>query len=398
MQQKMIHICLFFSFGLIDVKHVFVIYLLKTGLIDIYLFRMGKARSMNRKKKCDDAMSKNTIKTCDNNSGMARPWPDLTHDVLNLVMIKLEVVDFVAFSRVCKSWRSLAVSNRNKFLVSKPPMSISITSNDAYEIEYDLNDFTGRKLKTFVPHLANRLCVGVTCGYLILFHAKRNDFWLVNPITRHELHFPNYKVPHFKFHCSIREYFKGVLVFSRSISEWVFVICKGSHMIWFCVAGKREWNYFSSTTRSTINDLIAFKGKIYTLHEEPDEVELCEMKLYPKPELVLLMSNPEPNFSNPEFVSSVENLYVINQYAHYPYNIHELDVDEMKWVKCDKIGEKYAFFRSGFPYWNKTFTLREAWADIHSQYGKYAVDDKNMTYCASMWYFFDDCLNVNLIQ
>ena len=44
---------------------------------------MGKARSMNRKKKHDyappwsDLNHDDTIKTCDNNSGMARPWSDL---------------------------------------------------------------------------------------------------------------------------------------------------------------------------------------------------------------------------------------------------------------------------------------------------------------------------------
>ncbi|KAL4555525.1 hypothetical protein LXL04_038147 [Taraxacum kok-saghyz] len=140
---------------------------------------MGKTRSRNIKKKHDDALSKNTIKntikTCDNNSGQTRPCSDLNHDVLNLVMIKLEVVDSLAFNKVCKSWRSLTLSKRNKFLVSKPPMSISISYNDAYEKDNDayekecnLEYFEGRKLKTIVPHLAKRKCVGITCGYLIL--------------------------------------------------------------------------------------------------------------------------------------------------------------------------------------------------------------------------------------
>nr|KAJ0196471.1 hypothetical protein LSAT_V11C700380520 [Lactuca sativa] len=102
---------------------------------------MGKRRSTLRKKKYDEARSGITI-----NSGVA-PWSDLPHDVLSVVMMKLGVIDFVAVSRVCKSWRSVALSNRNK-------------------------------------------CFGVTCGYLILFDEEYNDFWLVNPITRHELHFP----------------------------------------------------------------------------------------------------------------------------------------------------------------------------------------------------------------
>ncbi|KAL4555519.1 hypothetical protein LXL04_038141 [Taraxacum kok-saghyz] len=341
---------------------------------------MGKMRSMNRKKKHDDAMSKNPIKTCDNNSGTTRPWSDLTHDVLNLVMMKLGVVDFYAFIRVCKSWRSLAVSNRNKFLVSKPPMSISIS----------FNYFKGRKLKTV---LAERTCVGRTCGYLILYDEKGREFLLVNPITRHELHFPNSPIEF----CSRTSCFRGILVFSPSRSEWVFVVFNIwlDHSLWFCIAGKQEWTKVYTTH---ICDLIAFKGKIYTLHYSYFEVKLCEMKLHSEPELVILISNPRLDFRNPRFVSCGENLYAINRVLEHPYKIHQLDIDEMKWVSSINTQEKYAFFRDDDFY---SYTLREVWADIHSQYGRYAVNDemgKCVLFHAKMWYFFYDCLNVNLIH
>ncbi|KAL7591065.1 hypothetical protein Lser_V15G34921 [Lactuca serriola] len=70
----------------------------------------------------DEARSRITI-----NSGVAS-WSDLPHDKLSIVMMKRGVIDFLAFSRVCKSWRSLALCNRNKFIVSRPPMSVSIYS------------------------------------------------------------------------------------------------------------------------------------------------------------------------------------------------------------------------------------------------------------------------------
>ncbi|KAL4555520.1 hypothetical protein LXL04_038142 [Taraxacum kok-saghyz] len=334
---------------------------------------------------------------------MERPWSDLNHDVLNLVIMKLEVVDFLAFSKVCKSWRSLTVSNRNKFLVSKPPMSISISYNDAYEKECYLEDFEGRKLKTIVPHLANRTCVGITCGYLILCGAKEKDFWLVNPITRHELHFPDARIPLFYGTSN----FKGILVFSHSISGWVFVVFDRclNFKLWLCIASKQEWTYIS-TMYIRIVDLIAFKGNIYTLVRpypyEPYEVRICEMKLYPKPELVSLISNPKPDFRLPEFVSSVENLYVIDRDSRHPNRIDEIDLDEMKWVSNKETGKKYALFRDNFLVNNDySYTLRELCANIHSQYGIYAINDKEgkgLLFHAKMWYFLDDCLNVNLIH
>nr|KAJ0198439.1 hypothetical protein LSAT_V11C700380590 [Lactuca sativa]KAJ0198442.1 hypothetical protein LSAT_V11C700380620 [Lactuca sativa] len=50
------------------------------------------------------------------------------------------------------------------------------------------------------------------------------------------------------------------------------------------------------------------------------------------------------HLSRPQFVSSSENLYVIDRKLGHPYRIHELDFAEMKWVLRENTGEKYAFF------------------------------------------------------
>ncbi|KAL4555514.1 hypothetical protein LXL04_038135 [Taraxacum kok-saghyz] len=227
-----------------------------------------------------------------------------------------------------------------------------------------LEDFEGRKFKIALPHFAGgRWCIGITNGYLILFDEEINECWLVNLITGHELYFS--KVPSMVF------------------------CCPG-----FFKAGKGEW----TNHRFEISDLHAFKGKIYTI----DNVGICEMKIYPKPKLVLLeiKNFQKTSFLVPGFVSFRENLYVIDRHIKHPYNIHELDFGNMELVSRIKRGKKYAFFHNNFN-GSDTFILREAWAGIHSQYGRYAVDDNDgngMLYDAHMWYFFDDCLNVNLIH
>ncbi|CAH1450128.1 unnamed protein product [Lactuca virosa] len=354
----------------------------------MFNFLMSKRRRMNRKKKHDDASGARMkkIKTRDN-SGVSS-WSNFPHDVLLLVMTRLGVVDFIAFSGVCKSWRSFAVYNKKSFMVSKPPMSISTISSDTNEKEYYLNDFEGRKYKITLPCFAHGgRCIGVTGGYLILFNENTCDCWLVNLITRHELHFPD--VPHYPhvpvygvFCCP--GLFRAILVFSPSMSEWVLVVLNICHQeIWFCIAGKREWTKVA--TRFNISDLHAFKGKIYILvsskysrSDEDEVVRLCEMELYPKPKLILLKTE---NFKKQDFT--------------FP-RIHELDFGEMKFVSREEKGEKYAFFLNTFMDGN-TITLREMWDDIHSLYGRYAVNDKEEKdgfFNANMWYFFDDCFNV----
>ena len=348
---------------------------------------MGKRRSMLRKKKYDEARSRITI-----NSGVA-PWSDLPHDVLVLVMMKLGVIDFVAFSRVCKSWRSVALSNRNKFIVSRPPMSVSIYSEAKEKGFYYLKDFEGRILRIILPHSAmRRWCVGVTCGYLVLFDEEYDGFWLVNPITRHELYFPGTPCAYFSCPGDTEPF----LVFSPLISEWVLVvvIACSTDKIWFCIADKVGWHYVSSPF-PPINDLHAFKGKIYTIHyfSTSDEVKLCELKLFPEAELVLLETKnfPKPNFRYPGFVTSGENLYVIDRGSKkHPYNIHEIDLDQMIFVSSEKKAEEYAFFLIEF-----------ISGSLPPHHGRYVVSDKNGkggSFHAKIWYLFFDCLNVDLIH
>ncbi|XP_023732164.1 uncharacterized protein LOC111879972 [Lactuca sativa] len=325
------------------------------------------------------------------------PWSDLNHDVLYLVMMKLGVVDFVGFSGVCKSWRSFALSNRKKFMASKPPLSIGIfspmsmcISPRAYKKTFHLKDFEGRKFKTLLPHSAARECVGLTCGYLILFGRKTKDFWLVNPITRHRLHFPcvPFAVDYFPY-----SRVRAILVFSPLVSGWLLVILERyASKIWFSIAGKGEWNQVSFSSTFRIIDLHAFKGKIYTLignKKTRDVYQLFEMRLHPHPNLTFLKTK---NFLTrryiPMFVSWGEKLYVVHYISRELYYLHELDFGKMIWVHREKTREEYAFFSS----LERVAVFKpESWADTKNI-------RKDTFYYEEMRYFPHDCLNVNLID
>ncbi|KAJ0836911.1 putative F-box domain-containing protein [Helianthus annuus] len=135
--------------------------------------------NMNRNQN-DGASSSKSLKSSDNN-GLSS-LSNLDHDLLLPIMMDLGPLDFLAFSGVCKSWRSLAFAHLNKFMGSRRPMSVSFstsTNNDCY-----LEDFEGRKFKTILPNSTVSICVGLTCGYLIFFRSITCEFWLVNPLTR----------------------------------------------------------------------------------------------------------------------------------------------------------------------------------------------------------------------
>ncbi|CAH1429137.1 unnamed protein product [Lactuca virosa] len=358
---------------------------------------MPKEKSMTRNlNHDDDASSKYRFNTWDNR--VAVPWSDLNHVVLFLIMMKFGVIDFISFSGVCKSWRSLALDNKSRFMASRPPMSMSI-SNRAYEKECYciLEDFEERKFKTLLPHSVGRICVGLTCGYLVLFGRETRDFWLVNPITRQELHFPD--VPDY-LHRDV-PIIKAILVFSRSISEFVFVVVhKFTNIIWFSISGKGAWNHVHSTY--PVHDLHAFKGKVYTL---TNGCRLFEMRLNPEPELTLLDIENfwKPSFLYPEFVvNSGENLYVMDHNVFNPYKFEELDFGKMMWVTLEKT---LTFFISNLNCYSAAINP-ESWADHPSQYKTYSFchvdsidkDRKYKLFTDIMWYFPHRCLDVDLID
>ncbi|KAL6561710.1 hypothetical protein OROMI_017311 [Orobanche minor] len=116
-------------------------------------------------------------------------------------------------------------------------------------------------LFNFKPH-AGRTLIGLTCGYLVFCGKKTSDFWLLNPITRHELHFRAFPL--------IGYVTPGIiLVFSPSPSlyGWVLVVSlRNDNVIWFSIVGKGigAWNRMETIYK--VFNMHAFKGRIYTIN------------------------------------------------------------------------------------------------------------------------------------
>ncbi|MFS8026830.1 putative F-box domain-containing protein [Helianthus anomalus] len=165
---------------------------------------MVTRRSMSRKQK----------KSSTSDDDTKGSWISFNDDLVFLILMHLGVFDYVALSGVCKAWRSFAISNWNKFMMSKQPMYLSISSDFIFHKDcyIQLQDHTRRKLKAIIPHASARKCIGVTCGYLIFFERKTHGFWLVNPFTRKELHFPD-------FSDALSASKKGILVYSHAMSH-----------------------------------------------------------------------------------------------------------------------------------------------------------------------------------
>ncbi|XP_076940595.1 uncharacterized protein LOC143609838 [Bidens hawaiensis] len=329
----------------------------------------------------NEASSSKSSKTT-NNTGQSF-WSTLNQDLLSPIMMQLGVVDCIAFGGVCESWRSLARSERDKFLSSKQPMLVSF-SHKANKNECYLTDFNGRKFKTILP-CSTRTCVGSTCGYLIMFNRKTREFCLVNPITRHELCFPGFPL----FISTDPKSVRGILVFSPSLSGWVLIIShRFSSVISYCVAGT-ESMWGSISFNLPVVDIHYFKGKVYAINSRS---QLHEVKLKRKPWSRLKpleMKNVLPNaLLHPEFVSSGESLYLVNCVTENLYETYEVDLGKKEWVS--RTIEEHAVFVSELK--SSAAINPGTWKDGDGS------KNKGRWFSANLWYFPHDCMNVNLIK
>lgn len=81
------------------------------------------------------------------------------------------------------------------------------------------------------------------------------------------------------------------------------------------------------------------------------------------------------------------------------FTVNELDFGKMKWVCSEETRKEYAFFHSKLK--NIVAIKPESWADPRAQYGEYVDIDKRKKgrlIDANMWYFPQDCLNVNVLH
>ncbi|KAK1385997.1 hypothetical protein POM88_023732 [Heracleum sosnowskyi] len=195
-------------------------------------------------------------------------WDILPNELLGLVLMKLNVIDFLAFRGVCRSWRSASIDICKRFLERQQPL---VVAKPKYSKKACVlyNMFDEKSWKTMLPNLPCKKLLGLSCGYLITID-RHIGFWLVNLITRHELHFPFLPA---SMHLSesigeIYDFKVRAALFRSSHSSRVFMILfsRDHNILLLSESGASSWQeYRLPNTRSGISDVKILDGKIFIL-------------------------------------------------------------------------------------------------------------------------------------
>lgn len=201
-------------------------------------------------------------------------WDLLPNDLLVSVLMKLSVIDYISFSGVCRSWRSTSIYIRKFFMERQQPLVV-VRPRYSKKACVLYNMFDGKSWKAMLPDLPCKNLVGLSCGYLITID-RNTGFWLVNLMTRHELHFPS--LPEsmgLRKSLVLPESVGGILDFkiravlfrSTQLSRVFLVLFSRNHkFILLSESGAIIWQeYLLPNISAGISDVKILDGKIFVL-------------------------------------------------------------------------------------------------------------------------------------
>lgn len=222
------------------------------------------------------------------------------------------------------------------------------------------NIFDGKSCKAMLPDLPCKSFVGLSCGYLITID-KNMGFWLVNLMTRHELHFPSLPesmVP--RESIVFPQAVSGIINFdihavlfqSTKLSRVFMVLfSRNYNFLLLCESGSGSWQkYFLPNTSAGISDVKILDSRFFVL---TCDAHLGEFNPMADPFLKLYNINIPVQLRSHmylQLVTSESKIYTILCYHLPPFytevqylSFYELDY-KMKSVKqIHDLGSKSLF-------------------------------------------------------
>ncbi|KAJ1397015.1 Galactose oxidase/kelch, beta-propeller [Sesbania bispinosa] len=271
------------------------------------------------------------------NNDSEKVLPELTIDLFELIVKRLDVVGFCTFGAVCKSWLEICDRIKEDFLESQAPIAV-LTSPHAERTCYLFDMAKGKTKEVTLPNnLVGKFYVGCSGGYLIIENINR-QISLVNPLTRHRL---KCQAPPFT---SRGRTFHDHIIFASTLSRKSYVvvaICNNKREFQVFHSSNGQWSsgYFYGASWV---DIAVFNDQVYVVTKEAQLAKL-KVRTTGSSTLIEMRNTPNVNSEDLKFVVSDNQLLMVDFVPEKHLNIYKIDFDAMEWVKLDKLGEQSLF-------------------------------------------------------
>ncbi|KAG9454877.1 hypothetical protein H6P81_007781 [Aristolochia fimbriata] len=129
-----------------------------------------------------------------------RQWSTLPELVLDAIVRRLpSICDFLAFGRVCKSWRTISLAVRRDFMAAHSPYLLLPVRIPSQTFEF----YSLQEKRCALATLPAYRCIGFSHGYLIMTTAYSP--LLINPISMHAIRLPKPPNTYASYHATLTE-------------------------------------------------------------------------------------------------------------------------------------------------------------------------------------------------
>uniref|UniRef100_A0ACD5WTD2 Uncharacterized protein n=1 Tax=Avena sativa TaxID=4498 RepID=A0ACD5WTD2_AVESA len=239
-------------------------------------------------------------------------WASLPNDIARQVaalVLKYDVVDYIAFRGVCSGWRACAPTPRDPTLSSRSLRPVdwiplcdgdAVRPDDACQITF-FHCKTARSLRVRLPELQRHRIIGFTDGLVILLHKRRTTIHVLHPFTGVVVDFPSL-VPVYQQlirnrNCVLRMTAAVCTSVSSTTSIAVVAWFLWSSVVLSADAGHPSWQVISNDM--DLANTLTFQGQLYGFFKSEKQI----VQVYPPKPLSPVVARVPQKFGNPFFCS-----------------------------------------------------------------------------------------------
>ncbi|KAK9290851.1 hypothetical protein L1049_009029 [Liquidambar formosana] len=308
----------------------------------------------------------------------------LPPELREIIIQKLDLVDYHRVSAVSKSWRSIAIAAKEShcFSLRQLPWLLLSSDKDAHHGFFSLCH--GKIFKLKLPEICGARCCGSSLGWLIMADEVGGNF-LLHPFSRHRIQLPCQTTlypfnPYDGFELWRQDplYIRKAMLLSPStvtgmasnasctevVANCVVVVLFASNCLGSCRPGDLTWTDLSEHIPIAVEDVIYYNGQLYAIDVDYDLV-LIELGPCPRGTRLNLLcpAGYDRKYRRGAFIYLVEScgelLMVLRPWyflsdgrtrlRHIPpviattFDVFKLDFKGRCWIKVESLGDQMLF-------------------------------------------------------
>uniref|UniRef100_A0ACD5WR43 Uncharacterized protein n=1 Tax=Avena sativa TaxID=4498 RepID=A0ACD5WR43_AVESA len=250
-------------------------------------------------------------------------WASLPDDIARQVatlVLKYDVVDYIAFRCVCSGWRTCAPTPRDPTLRARSLRPVgwvalcdgdAVRPDDACQITF-FHCKTARSLRVHLPELQRHRIIGFTDGLVILLHRRDTTIRVLHPFTRVVVDFPSLVPVYHQLIKNANCLLRMNAAVCTSVSSTTSIITVVAWFPWTPVvvsadAGHPSWKVIHNSME--LLNTLPFQGRLYGFLKLSRQI----VQVYPPQPLgAAVVAHVPQKFGNPYFC----NYYLVESDGH----------------------------------------------------------------------------------